>query len=316
MVKLTKNSYVKIILICLLCLLLCFSLGACTTGWWKAATLAGIPPTAPNVPSAPEAPDAPSAQSSPDAHVNYAEIGNYKLDPAEVNSLSLCWTAGTVTMRTGNEEETDGKICVIERATGNARSTRPMKLDVTDGLLDIDYNAAWGLWGCIGFNAKHLEIVFPEHAANHLDRVFIDATSGTYDLSNLACKEFELTLASGNVDAQSIDAEKLHIVMTSGQARFSGAYTDNLNLSLTSGNLSVESTASELPSQTDIDVTSGNMTVALPEQPGFTATLNRTSGNFSCGFSATQQGDRYVVGDGSRLIDVSLTSGSVELQPQ
>ena len=58
---------------------------------------------------------------------------------------------------------------------------------------------------------------------------------------------------------------------------------------------------------------SGDLDLTLPENSGFTLSLDALSGNFRSTFPTTAQGNTYVCGDGSCRITVSALSGDVTI---
>ena len=64
----------------------------------------------------------------------------------------------------------------------------------------------------------------------------------------------------------------------------------------------------------DIDATSGNVTAALPAEPGFTAHVGTTSGAFNSDIALTRNGDDYVCGNGSVKVSIDTTSGNIRME--
>ena len=68
-------------------------------------------------------------------------------------------------------------------------------------------------------------------------------------------------------------------------------------------------------SELNIGATSGDVTVYLPTEPGFSAKVSTTSGKLSYDLALTKNGDRYVCGDGSAKVEIGTTSGDVRIEP-
>ena len=62
-----------------------------------------------------------------------------------------------------------------------------------------------------------------------------------------------------------------------------------------------------------IDVTSGDVTAALPTEPGYRARVTTTSGSFNADVPLSKDGDEYLCGDGSGRVEIQVTSGDVRL---
>ena len=54
---------------------------------------------------------------------------------------------------------------------------------------------------------------------------------------------------------------------------------------------------------------------ALPETPGFTASLGTTSGSLEYTLPLSRSGDQYVCGDGSAQVEIHTTSGNIRVRP-
>ncbi len=318
MVKLTRDSYIKIALIALLCLVICAVLGHCATAAVD-MTAAYTNRTFPSAPDAPDAPDVPDAPSMPDAFGSaLAEIGSHEVDPAEVRNLSIQWAAGQVTVQTAPDEDCSGKIQVRERASGSAKRVRPLSMEVSGETLCIDSNeAVWSFWqGCSSFASKQLEVTIPESAAGSLGTVEIDGASGMYWLTGFSCEKLDIALASGMLDTAGITARNLVADIASGQVSLEGAFPQSIDVTAASGSITVTDTGSTFPQRIDADIMSGEVVLALAEKGGFTADVDRLSGNFTCGYETSQRDGRYVHGDGATPVNISLTSGNVTLKPQ
>ena len=67
-------------------------------------------------------------------------------------------------------------------------------------------------------------------------------------------------------------------------------------------------------SELKIHSTSGAVTAYLPEKPGFTCSVDTTSGSFGSGIALAKDGKNYVCGDGSAKCDIDTTSGDVRIE--
>lgn len=324
--KLTKNSRIKIALIVTLCAVICLGLGTCTTGHWNWSwwfpNNASIPtaPSAPTAPNAPAAPNAPSVSETSNASEffsgAYGELSRAEFDANAVKDIHINWEAGAVRIKVTDDED-QYKIQVVEYTGGSSKSYPRMAASCVNEILTIDYRASFigGFAGCGFFGHKVLEITLPIDAAESLRLLEISGASGQYDLQGFYCETLETSIASGSFVAQDVNAKELRINAASGQLAFSGEYTDQIDLNLASGNLQITSTATELPKAIYADIMSGNVTLNLPQDPGFTATVDRVSGEFNCDFDTLNREGSLVYGDGSCAIDIDIASGNVSLLP-
>jgi DUF4097 and DUF4098 domain-containing protein YvlB len=67
----------------------------------------------------------------------------------------------------------------------------------------------------------------------------------------------------------------------------------------------------QAPSSLEMESVNGNFDLKFPYGTGFTAVMNTVSGNFTSYFPTTQNGNRYVSGDGSTYIEIDNVSGNL-----
>lgn len=310
--KLTRNSYIKIILIILLCLAICTSLGRCATS--------GLCVVEPNrtISEAPSAPSAPSAPNATDAGSFDTEVSRQEVNPLDARSLSIQWAAGRVTVRTAPDTENNGMIIVAERTSAGGKRFVPLRMETADGKLSINSGNITRIpwWGCSSLASKALEVTIPESAAAEMELVEVNGASGTYNLAGFSCKQLSISLASGILETTGVTARNLHTDVASGQVWIEGEFPQSLDVTVASGSTTITDTGTTFPQRIDADIMSGNVTLALAPEGGFTADVDRLSGNFSCGYASAQQGGRYVHGDGKSEVDATLASGSLQLIPR
>ena len=154
------------------------------------------------------------------------------------------------------------------------------------------------------------------------------ATSGNLDLTVTGkVKEISAGASSGTIEIQAETADRLTAKSTSGCIRVKAKSLGEFLASSTSGDISIEtgkakrvsvsSTSGRVDAEADrfealsITATSGDVTVSLPENPGFTAKLSTASGDIRCDLPLTKQGSLYVCGNGSGELSISTTSGDI-----
>lgn len=278
MARLTTQSYFKISLIILLGLLLVAGagLGACSI---KGFTLGGG---------------------------SLSQIGSAEVDVSGVESIDLDWAAGSVEIKAYDGD----KIVLTESTTGSLAKAQEMRWEVKGSTLEIDYGRNWS---CMSFGEKHLEILIPVTMAKDMNILDIDGASGDYVVSDLVCNEVKVGLASGSLNAKDMAVGDLRIDAASGNARFEGEIVGKINIDVASGHVDVVCLETP-PSAVDADMASGTVSVSLPENDGFTARIEKLSGNFQCDFDTQQNGDSYLYGNGGIPIRADMASGQFLLR--
>lgn len=84
----------------------------------------------------------------------------------------------------------------------------------------------------------------------------------------------------------------------------------NASVKNTSGKIGIKLTAFD---DLKIKATSGNITAALPSEPGYRAEIDTTSGNFDYTVALARDGKAYTCGDSSAKLIIDSTSGNVRL---
>lgn len=277
MAKLTKASYTKITLIALVALLLCgFALfGSSCIGW--GISLGGE-----------------------------TSMGSANVPAKDVRSIEIDWAAGSVDVHPYDGED----IELVETADRGLTKGQAMRWSVKNGTLKVDYG---GWVSCLSFSSKHLTVSVPRNLAASLENLDIDGASGDYRVADLECGTFDFDLASGKLDAQGLSLGELKVDVASGKAFVDAQVVDKVRLHTASGRADVV-LRQEAPHTIDADLASGNITVALPEDSGFTARVEKASGSFSTEFETTMRGDGiYVCKDGGTDIKVGMASGNFAL---
>lgn len=274
MARLTKSSYIKIVLVCLLCLTIC---GTLVGGFGCARNFAA------------------SWKSPWDNHVeswandSESSTGSFEVDASDVSDLAISWLAGKVDVRAVEDSETQGNIVVRE-----SDSTKPaLRWRQRSGKLEIDYGNIQGLLGCSTLNhaGKDLTILIPKSMADKLKSIELDATSGEYRLDGLGCKHFTLDQASGNVQIANFSAENFSLNLASGAMQYEGEILGALNSDQASGNAMFDLRSAN-PKTAALSLASGEMKLMLPN-PGFSIALEKMSGSFSSDYDLLSNGNTF-----------------------
>ena len=138
------------------------------------------------------------------------------------------------------------------------------------------------------------------------------SVSGRMELREIKADACKLESISGALDVQGARAVTLKVQTVSGKMTLERAETDNLRAGSASGSLRAALTkAANIQAQT----VSGQVALEMPEGSGFAYTVETVSGGVDIGFAHTGDNRRGQVGDASRTVHVSTTSGKVRIQP-
>ena len=184
---------------------------------------------------------------------------------------------------------------------------------VRDGKLAIQYaedmKISLGLQLNLEDFSKDLIIEVPlDWTCNELE---IAAASATVEINDLNIREMEFDGASGTCEFENCTVEKLDLDTASGDVRFTGSL-QQLDCDAVSADISLELT--NVPRSIDLDTASGDLDVVLPEDAGFTVTLEAMSSDFTSDFDTTMRNGSYIAGNGRCRIEVDAMSGDVTIR--
>lgn len=232
----------------------------------------------------------------PDAEKYVAGSQDYE---GEIKTLNVSWVAGSLTLV---EDESATTISVKE--DNSLSEAEKVHSYFHDNTLDVQYCAS-GFVGHIDSNQKNLVITYKPG----LEKLNISLTSGSFRAEALHASEANLSLTSGKIEVNNIEASEINCSSTSGSISFNDVKTNKFKSSFTSGSSTVNFL--EL-NEAHLSGTSGYIVLRTPEV-GATVHVSQTSGKTNSHREGTVSNGTYTYGDGSAKVDISLTSGTVEL---
>lgn len=224
-----------------------------------------------------------------------------------VSELEIDWVAGEILIQPGNSDQ----ITVREDNVSDEKYA--MKLQHKGHKLKISF-CEESVNNFIGFGSnaelsKDLTITVPrDWICESLD---IECASATVEVNDLTIREVDFDGASGTCEFENCTVEEIDIDTASGDVRFIGSL-DILDCDAASA--SVYAVLSNTPSRVDVDTMSGDLDITLPEDTGFTVTMDGVSSDFSSDFETTMKNGNQVHGDGRCRINVDAMSGDVILR--
>lgn len=257
----------------------------------------------------------------------YADADDYDVgsgSASDVKSIDIDWVAGKVVL----QYHTSNDIVFDEEPVfGSISDELQMRWRTVDGTLFVKYCKS-GV--TLSDSGKVLTVSLPESfrgeniqvntvSANlktpvlKANKVHFDSVSGGADLWVSDVSELAVNSVSGNITlTQHGTCQTASIVTNSGNVDVYADKILDLDVTSVSGRVRADISATN---SVKVDGTSSNITLRLPAEVGFVATLDSTSGKIDCKFSCKSSGNNYRYGDGSVSIDLTTTSGSVVLEP-
>lgn len=142
----------------------------------------------------------------------------------------------------------------------------------------------------------------------------IDNASGGITADTLTVHHINIDTASGKVTLKNTDCNLLNLSSASGGIYYSGTV---VRVDQESASGKGEYHLTNVPSEMDFDSASGGVTIYLPADAGFHASLDGASGSISCGFpdATVEKKSAYRNGQGNCSIEMDAASGSLSIQP-
>ena len=216
----------------------------------------------------------------------------------DVNEIEINWVAGDIII-TGTDVE---EITVSESDVSGDRYSlqyhlRGTKLEILfseDSLMD-----GFGI-SLAGDLRKDLYIEVPRNWNGR--SIEIDAASTNIEMHNITLNELDIDGADGTCDIQNCTIGELDVDAASGDIYYLGTL-DRLDLDGASASFTGD--FQNTPNRIDMDSMDGTLDIALPEDCGFTVTMNGLSSSFRSDFYGTKTKNKsHIYGDGRCRINV------------
>ena len=225
---------------------------------------------------------------------------------AGIRELEINWVSGNILIQTADVAE----IQITESGAANADCE--MQVQTKGEKLSIAFSK--GTEKFLGFGlhgelSKDLTITVPQNW--ECQDLEIDVASAKVDVQNLTVWDLEFNGASGECNFTDCTVDSLDVNTASGDVYFTGRLRD---FDCEAASASVYAKLSNVPEEMDLETMSGLMDITLPEDAGFTVSMESMKASFSSEFDTTTQGNRYVCGDGQCKISVESMSGEVILR--
>lgn len=234
--------------------------------------------------------EVPVAMERVDGAMTLVEVQN-------ITSLDVTWISGYVCLEVWDEPEIGlseyGESCVSYESSG--------------GTLYVEHDSA-----IFENSSEELTILLPRDVAeNLLEEISISVTSADVMINGINARRLKISNISGYVQVDGSFGEVV-VETTSGDVSVSGSME---SVELTSISGYVYLCCDEALRSLEADSTSGDVTVSLPVDLGFTLEFDSVSGSaVSSFFDVSGDSFRYTYGKGEVQIRVDTISGWLYLE--
>jgi lia operon protein LiaG len=144
----------------------------------------------------------------------------------------------------------------------------------------------------------------------------IDTSSGSTTVIGFRGSRVSIDASSGSITARDVRAERFSADVSSGSVTVEGLSADDLLIDTSSGSVRVD--LLKVPRRSEIDTSSGGVTVSLPGDAGVELDIDTGSGGISTDFAVAMREIRRnelrgKIGEGGGVLRVSTSSGGVRL---
>lgn len=216
----------------------------------------------------------------------------------EVRDISINWVSGSITIEPGDVSQ------LVISESGGQRA--PFVSTQYDNHLQIDFCE-----NDLSFNtlSKDLKITVPrDYCCRWL---IVSSASGSLKVQNLTVDDVIISGASGKSHFDSCHVKNLNLNTASGDLHFSGTLE---TLDCSAASASVYAVLDNVPDSISVEGMSGKLDLTLPEDAGFSASMDSLTGKFQSEFSTVSHDGIHVCGDGRCSISMEGVSGNVILR--
>ncbi|MCI8351323.1 MAG: DUF4097 domain-containing protein [Oscillospiraceae bacterium] len=244
-----------------------------------------------------------------------------------VSEIVVDWVSGNVVVHSYAGSEVKWE----ERAAKTLSDRQKLRYEVKGGRLTIQAYPDWS-WNIFGFAGnqprKDLELWVP--ASVELDELLVNSASAKIDVEGVAARDVEINTASGDITAQDVKATQMTMGSASGKLELAGCTVEELSLNSVSGSVTAQGAFEEVNVENvsgsvqvhseamlkdlNVDTVSGSITIAIPENKGFTLEHTKISGGLNSDFALNFRDDEYSYGNGDADFVVNSVSGSLHLK--
>lgn len=231
------------------------------------------------------------------------------LNPDSIKEIEIEWVSGDILVMAkdvnqitiSESDVTAAKYSMVWQVRGNK-----LEIDFCEESLTSGFGISFGS----DIPTKDLYIYVPlDWAGTSLE---IDAASTNVELHNISLNEMDFDGASGTCNFVDCHIQDLDIDTASGDVNYTGTL-DTLDFDSASASFIGE--LQNTPSRIDMDGMSGCLDIALPEDCGYTLSMDGMSSSFRSDFQGTaMKNGSHVYGDGRCRINVDGMSCDVTIR--
>lgn len=298
------NAIIRIIVWSVVLLLLCAVLFAglnfrALSRWRASLQKDANSPTVSNAAPSEESPSNDPSSSAADTNTAASVPAN------SVREIEIDWVSGSIQIIPTDVTE----ITFTETEVIDAKYAMVWKLEGEK--LSIEFCAGQTVSGFGSWNVPEKDLMIQVPRDWICDSLEAETASAKLEVTGLTIREVEVDSASGECSFTDCAVDELDLDTASGDVRFTGTLN---SMDCDAASASVYAVLENVPKQIKMDIMSGDLDMTLPEDAGFTLTMDTMTNHFTSDFTTTSRNGSFICGDGGCRINVDGMSGNVTIR--
>lgn len=230
------------------------------------------------------------------------------VNASDIRKISISWAAGDIRIIAADDIQ---QIRFSEESVSDSRYQMVYKVSRDE--LKIQFCQDSIKFPSLGVSVDISKDLFIEVPASWVcQELEIDAAAADLTVENLMIRDVDFDGAAGICDFRNCTIGTLDLDTASGDVTFAGSLNA---LDFDAASASFTGVFTEVPDRIDMDGMSGDLELTLPENAGFTVTMDGMSSHFRSDFSYSQKSSgTYICGDGSCDINIDAMSSDVYIR--
>ena len=168
----------------------------------------------------------------------YNAVGSYSIGTEGVNSLSIDWVSGDITIKPHDGND----IQITEYAQRELNDDEKLVYGMSGDALMIRFREQ-----SVSFNIhrKRLEVLVPRQLCDSLGALSVNSASAGVNISDISPDTLTVGTTSGDIQLTNITSSALSAGSTSGSVALSSVNSGNVKLNTTSGSVALDAVTSD-----------------------------------------------------------------------
>ncbi|NLT08290.1 MAG: DUF4097 domain-containing protein [Ruminococcus sp.] len=247
--------------------------------------------------------------------------GECEITGSKVRSLDINWYSGTVTVSRHDKDT----VTVTESCGNDLKEEQEVHTWLDGNVLRIQYCKSGESFI---FKAIEKDLIVKIPKDMNLDELSYNGSSGDSLIEDISAENINIDVSSGDTKIVRCSADSFDVESSSGEIYITAEKAGEISADSSSGNIEIRADESDsvnaesssgditlrfssMPSETNVDTSSGDVKVYVPEDADFSAEIDTSSGDFDNDIALSKNGSKYVSGNGTNKLTIETSSGDI-----